>query len=237
MALLRALGFNQASKSYDPKPYEPKARCAHVTGAVNGQCFVFAGRTVDFEKTKEQLPFTVEVFDQHHEDWKTFETTGSPPRGLFGCMSCVSPSGHLYVYGGHNRSQFCGGLYKLSSLKWDRISAESDPDGPMKKCDGGMVYPKKNKIAIVGGHGSPNGPFQPGSLFVRDKRHTDGRGWTNEIHICDIEESKYSVLVNILVCYACIINVCCALTCRYLVLSHCEWFKTTSLCWHHPQQY
>ena len=54
MALLRTLGLNR------PRYYEPKFRLGHYAGTVGGECFVFAGRTGDFLKTKEELSSTIE---------------------------------------------------------------------------------------------------------------------------------------------------------------------------------
>lgn len=185
MALLRALGFNRSTR-----PYEPKPRFAHVAGAVNGQCLVFAGVTDNFIKTKEELSCTVEVLDQYLEEWKALKTTGNPPKGLCFCGSCVSPSGDLYVYGGYDGTHFRGGLYKLSSLKWTQISAESDPNGPMKKGYCGMVHFGSDKVAIIGGYGLPHSPLQPGASFVMNKGVTVGYGWTNEIHVFDTNECE-----------------------------------------------
>ena len=59
MALLRSLGFK--------RPYGPKPRYMHYAGAFGGESFIFAGRTVDFNKTKEELSSTIEVFDHYLE--------------------------------------------------------------------------------------------------------------------------------------------------------------------------
>ena len=185
MAVFRALRLNQP-----PKPYEPKPRFAHYACAVGGQCFVLAGLTVDFDKSKEELSSTVEVFDQYLEEWKALNTTGNPPKGLYVGGCCVSPSGDLYTYGGDDGSNWRGGLYKLSSLKWSQLSAEFDPNGPMRKSGCGMVFFNKSKLAIIGGYGLPHGPPQPGASFVKDKRYTNGNRWTNEIQIFDTLECK-----------------------------------------------
>ena len=183
MALLRAVGRK--------RPYKPKPRFTHYAGAVGAECFIFAGWTVDFLKTKEELSSTIEVFDQYLEQWRALKTTGSPPKGLYAGGCCVSPSGDLYVYGGHDGSGRCGGLYKLTSLEWSQLSTESDTNGPMKKGNCRMVcFSNKKKVAVIGGHGIPLGPPQPGSSFIKDKHFTDGRGWTNEIHIFDTDECK-----------------------------------------------
>ena len=188
MALFRDLGLlNQPTK-----PYEPKPRFDHYAGAIGGQCFVFAGLTIDFKfnKTNEELSSTVEVFDQNLEEWKALKTTGNPPKGLCDGGCCVSPSGDLYTYGGRDGSDRRGGLYKLSSLKWSQLSAESDPNGPMRKAACGMVFFNNSKLAIIGGYGLPRGSPQPGASFVKNKRSTSGRGWTNEIHVIDTIECK-----------------------------------------------
>ena len=175
-----------------PKSYEPKPRSSHYAAAVEGQCFIFAGRTEDIETIKEELSSTIEVFDQYLEQWRALKTTGSPPKGLINGGCCVSPSGDLYTYGGsQDKSVRRGGLYKLKlSLEWSQLSAESDLNGPMRKTGFGMVWFCKKKIAIIGGLGLPLGPLQPGSSFVKIRNATDGRGHTNEIHIFDIEECK-----------------------------------------------
>ena len=185
MALFRAVKLNRS--------YEPKPRLWHYAAAVGGKCFVFAGRTVNFVKNKRELSSTIEVIDQYLEQWRVLKTTGSPPRGLSSGGCCVSPSGDLYVYGGYDGSDHRGGLYKLTALEWTQISAESERNGPMNKIDCKMVcFSDKKEIAIIGGHGLPLGPPQPGSSFIEDQRYTDGSGWTNEIHCFDTESSKLS---------------------------------------------
>ena len=181
VAMLRALGLKRS--------YEPKPRAFHYAGAVRGELLVFAGLTVDFGKTKEQLSSTIQVFDQCLEQWRQLQTTGCPPKGLYKGGCCVSPSGDLYMYGGDDGFNYRGGLYKLSSEKWSQLSGESDVNGPMKKCHCRMVYFNKNKVAIIGGYGLPP-VLQPGASFIKDKRLSDGRGWTNEIHIFDTDECE-----------------------------------------------
>ena len=94
------------------------------------------------------------------------------------------------MYGGHDGSNYRGGLYKLSSEKWSQLSSESDVNGPMKKNGCGMVVFNKKKVAVIGGYGPPPASHQPGASFIKDKRFSDGQGWTNEIHICDTDECE-----------------------------------------------
>ena len=185
MDLLRAAGLLK-------NRYEPKPRCHHFSGAVGGQCVVFAGVTVDFAKTKEELSSTVEVFDQYLEEWKALRTTGSPPKGLmYGGGCCVSPSGQLYVYGGYDGSRWCGGLYKLSSLEWRQLSSESDAGCPSPKGGCGITFFDEKKIAVIDGYGPPPDALLPGASFIKNKHSTRGYGWNNEMHVFDTEECKW----------------------------------------------
>ena len=183
MSNSRPLSFQQL--------YEPQPRYRHFAGALGGECIIFAGRTTDFEKNKEVLSFTIEIFDQYFEQWRELKTTGIPPKGLYGGGYCASPSGDLYVYGGFDGSSRRGGLYELSSLKWRQLSEEtSSATGPMKKVGSRMVCFNKKKIAVIGGYGPPSAPLQLGATFIKDKCSTHGNGWTNEILTFSIDECK-----------------------------------------------
>ena len=183
MAMLRALKFN--------RPYEPKPRLLHYAGVVGGKCFIFAGKTVDFNES--ELSSCVEIFDQYVEQWRQLKTTGTPPMGLYFGGCCVSSDGDLYAYGGFNRGSIgSGGLYKLSSLThWSLVSGESDEiDCPMRKSNCRLVCFGKKKVAVIGGYGQPPVSLQPGASFIKDKRSPNGYGWTNEIHVF---ECKYGL--------------------------------------------
>ena len=60
----------------------------------------------------------------------------------------------------------------------------------MRKVGCGMVSFLHNKLAIFGGYGIPRGPTQPGAMFTRDTRFTDGSGWSNELHVFNITEGR-----------------------------------------------
>ena len=176
--MLRALKFN--------RPYEPKPRLLHYAGAVGGACFVYAGRTVDFDEN-ESVSSSIEIFDQYGEQWRQLKTTGSPPIGLYYGGCCISSDGDLYVYGGLNRGSIdsAGGLYKLSpSLNWSLVSCELDVTHcPMRKSNCRLVCFDKKKVAVIGGYGQPPVSLQPGSSFIKNKHSLNGCGWTNEIHV------------------------------------------------------
>ena len=195
--LLRALSFKQ--------PYEPKPRLWHNTGAVRGDCFVSAGRTVDYDKTnRDELSSNIEVFDQYFEQWRQLKTTGSPPKGLYNGGCCVSPSGDLYMYaGGIGGSASRGGLYKLSSLKWTQLSEESDVKSPGRKHACAIACFNTKRVAVIGGYGPPSASLQSEATFIKDKRYANGEGWTNEVHIFDADECGFHYSPPI--CYCIII--------------------------------
>ena len=200
MIMAHRRGGNKTPNSSRVYHGQPKPRFLHYSGAVGGQCVVFAGYTEDFLSSKVELSSTIEVFDQYLEQWRQLKTTGSPPKGLYyGCCS-TTVTGDMYVYGGHDGGNYCGGLYKLvmtdsedQKLKWSQLSVESNQSGPMRKAGCGMVYLRnKKKLAIIGGLGIPHDhrPPQQGSTFIKNVGFTDGSGFTNEIHLFDIKAGK-----------------------------------------------
>ena len=36
----------------------------------------------------------------------------------------------------------------------------------------------------------PSGPTQPGAEFIKNSEVTDGRGWTNELHVFDVQKGE-----------------------------------------------
>ena len=59
----------------------------------------------------------------------------------------------------------------------------------MKKQDARMIALSSNLLCVIGGHGIPSGTIHPSSKFIKDSRFTDGRGWTNEVHVYNTETS------------------------------------------------
>ena len=81
-------------------------------------------------------------------------------------------------------------------LEWSQLSVESDPNGPMRKGYCGMVCFDNKKLSVIGGHGIPHGPPQPGSIFSMNKGDTDGSGFTNEIHFMMLKNvSSFRLLI------------------------------------------
>ena len=47
-----------------------------------------------------------------------------------------------------------------------------------------------SNLVLFGGYGSFSVPIDPGITFVRDTRYSDNRGWTNELHIFDLNKGE-----------------------------------------------
>ena len=164
---------------------EPSPRWGHYSAAVGGQILVWGGRTKDFSKENRELSVSVHSFNPCLERWQATSTTGKCPPCLT-ISACTSSGHHLYLYGGSDGSKFHDSLYQLDtdSLEWSQL-----PSGPMRKSGHGMVS-YEDKLILFGGYGIPSGPTQPGAEFIKNSKHSDGRGWTNELHMFDIKKGK-----------------------------------------------
>ena len=91
------------------------------------------------------------------------------------------------MYGGSDRSRYLNSLHQLDTLSW--TWSELTKPGPMRKNGCGMIAFDK-KLLLFGGYGYPSGPAQTDATFIRSSKFTDGRGWTNELHLFDLKEGE-----------------------------------------------
>ena len=82
-------------------------------------------------------------------------------------------------------SDYYCSLHRLDSTtpEWRELQPLNQADGPMRKAGCGMITVLQNQLATFGGRGFCTGPTQPGTMFTED---TNGKGWSNELHIFDI---------------------------------------------------
>ena len=81
------------------------------------------------------------------------------------------------------------------TLEWTQLTTPDSSSGPMKKTGCGMIA-YNGCLVLIGGHGFPCGPIQPGAEFVKNDRSTDSSGWSNELHVFDVRKGE-AVLVHI----------------------------------------
>ena len=146
---------------------------------------------------RTKLASVVEQFDIHSEVWCQRHTLrGIPHPGLFIAV-CTSFGDYLFIYGGYcdnTYSNFSGVLscLDIKTLTWSELCSAGTAGGRMRKAACGMVHFNHDKLAVMRGHGYPTGPTQPGSSFIRNTKFTDGRGWTNEVHVFDLSQGSHS---------------------------------------------
>ena len=151
---------------------------------------MWGGLTEDFsESSRRKLESVVEMYDPYLEAWQQEATTGVPPPGLY-AGGCTSVHESLLWYGGQGGESHFGSLHQLNTitLKWEELHQKCTSEGPMAKCGCGLALFQGSKLGVFGGHGIPTGPTQPGSTFIRHTGFSDGRGWTNELHLYDLQE-------------------------------------------------
>ena len=183
--------------------YEPSSRFWHVATSVSdgsiSQVIVWGGETTEFYTNDvmriQQLASVFEQFDVHTEVWCQRYTRGSPHPGL-SAATCTSLGNNLFLYGGYcYGTRLVNGVLSCldtKTLTWSQLCPAGIAGGPMRKAGCGMVHFHHDKLAVIGGYGFLSGPTQPGSTFIRDTRFTDGRGWTNEVHIFDLIQGSHS---------------------------------------------
>ena len=172
------------------KPYEPSPRFGHCATPVGGRCFLWGGCVADSSATdRKKLASTVDIFDPYLEMWEQHATSGVPPSGCqLGTYTSVLDL--LYSFGGGDGALYYNTLHMLdpTSLEWKELQVLNQADGPMRKLGCGMVPFGQDRLALFGGYGIPTGPAQPGATFVENTSYTDGSGWSNELHIFNINE-------------------------------------------------
>ncbi len=127
------------------------------------------------------------VYECSTETWTMKPTTLPAHPGLGkGCSILVGR--YLYVFGGANGSTYYNDMSKLDldTLQWSKVQTTGSQ--PIRKAGCGLVRVNERTLCCIGGRGFGFGPTQSGSTFIRNTIYSDGRGWTNEIHLFDLQD-------------------------------------------------
>ena len=174
------------------KPYEPLPRYGHCVIPVNGKLYAWGGRIQDWsENSRKNLASALETFDPYVELWENQSTTGVLPPGLID-GACTAIGESMYNYGGTDGWSYFNTFHQLGTARrqWREVEVHNPSEGPIAKAACAMISYDGDKLVLIGGYGIPTGPIQPGSTFIRDSRYTDGRGWTNELHLFHLREGE-----------------------------------------------
>ena len=171
--------------------YEPVPRIGHISGCFGSKLLVQGGRTKDFsEKSRQHLASVVEVFDPYSELWEQEQVQGDGPEPGTYVAASVSLHDDLFTFGGFFNGKLFNTLHRLDTKTWSwyQVSPQNEDGAPTPKSGCGMIS-FRDGLGVFGGHGMPQGPTEHQS-FLKDYRFTDGRGWTNEFHICNLNLSQ-----------------------------------------------
>ena len=181
--------------------YEPQSRFWHSSQLVGSSVVIRGGCIpgIDHRRSRKEMVGRIEEFDIKTRKWRTRKTKGDPHPGL-SAVACASHGRYLYAYGGLDGRVINGILSQLDleTLTWTQLSPKT-PAGPMRKDASGIVHFGDGMLAVVCGYAHPNkrklpngGSSDRGSTFiVRTGTSSDGGGWTNEMHVFDLESSKF----------------------------------------------
>ena len=184
---------SETSSMASPSLYRPSPRFYHCAVQIGEKTFLWGGRTQDSSVSgRKTLASVVETFNSFQEKWQGKSTTGVAPPGLSD-GACTTVSKSLYYFGGFDGYSFHNSLHCLNcvTLEWTDIHSQTPGNQPMPKSPCGMVtYHEEavgiTRLAVFGGFGNPITPTQPGATFIPRTSFSDGRGWTNELHLFNL---------------------------------------------------
>ena len=184
--------------------YEPSPRFLHVAAPVSDAStsqlvIVWGGETAEFYSRdgRTQLASRCQLFHIQSEVWSERHAVLGPPHPGLSMAAYTSFGDYLFMYGGcsaDTKLSVSGELscLNIKTLTWSQLCPVGTAEGPMRKDECGMVLVSSDKLAVIGGYGFPTGPTQPGSSFIMNTKFTDGRGWTNEVHVFDLNQGSHS---------------------------------------------
>ena len=177
--------------------YQPTPRAWHCAVQAGKNSILWGGLTQDFpESGRKTLVYDIEMFDNFDETWAKKTATENPPPGLYFC-ACTVVSETLYHFGGRYGSFYYNALHSLNrvTLQWEELCQKNPGDQPMPKSACGIAaYHNKalgiTSLAVFAGYGRLNNSTKAKEGFFRHDKFSDGRGWTNEFHLFNLENGR-----------------------------------------------
>ena len=168
---------------------EPQPRRGACGAAIGDRLFLYRGFLSSFRGMNTYPRISnIEELSTTSLEWVQRETSGSSPPGP--CESaCAVIDEHLYHFGGSDGKRHSGELHGLNicSKKWQKILPVNPSEGPMSKGACGMISVSDEMLCITCGYGYLDGRTPINSRFVESTRFTDGRGWSNKLHLFNLK--------------------------------------------------
>ena len=161
-------------------PVEPNA-CYNSFSAVAGGLHYFLGG-----RSQKRKVTTTGIYDPLTEQWALQPTTGPPPPRAHR-QGCVFLGNHLYCLG-VDKHPYLNHLHKLNleTFHWSEVHPRNDPsEWPTQKTGCGVVVVDEKTLGCFGGYGNP--PTKESS-FIKKRKSAHGHGWTNELHLFDVQQ-------------------------------------------------
>ncbi len=174
---------------------QPEARYGAGGGIICDQLFMYGGYLKSFDRGGPYpcRSSQVDIFRSSVVKWTVSETSGLGPESLWS-YACAIIGTMLYSYGGYNGSSFSSALCQLdaTTAHWTTLQSASPTEGPIAKANAAMIAIDSERLCVMGGVGVPSGTRRAaGSKFVPNLFATDGRGFTNEMHLYNIKQGNY----------------------------------------------
>ena len=192
--------------------HKPDGRFWHSSQSFGEKVYIWGGRTPQYGRDKETGQQTVVMIDEFNSmdrSWHTRETCEIPHSGLSE-VACASFENFLYFYGGNNGEELNSILSQLDlkTMKWLQLPSKNMDKRPMRKDACGMVHFKTNggkrQLLIMCGYaesedGKVNtwngGSSDENARFRIDENAQSAAGWTNEIHLFNIESGHEGMTI------------------------------------------
>ena len=180
--------------------YKPKARRGHSTIVIGNRLYSWGGQQdglPEVHDSEDKIVFLSNV-DVLHLDtgiWHNEPTTGDPHLGVAGYASTAIKTKFLFFGGWCGHGYCCHNSISqldLDTLMWSKlVGNDHQRDGPMKKCDCGMISfasEGEHCLLVIGGFGPPPDNPQPNAQYNKGGPLSGVR--TNEQHIFNISTGK-----------------------------------------------
>ena len=179
--------------------YHIKWRARHSSAVISNRLYCWGGKQRDLPMThnndkKRQFTSSVDIFHFPRLTWEKRSTTATPPAGVIN-YACANIKDSILYFGGNCKPNDCfhNDLFKLDTLtnEWIEIINSSPDNGPMRKCDCGMISFNRNgedTLLVIGGFGPTPINTHAGSKYISSPG-IPNRCYTNEIHTMCVSSS------------------------------------------------